>query len=131
MDYNNYKVKAWSESRKKMIDLYKITPFALNENTNQDGIFIPFMEDLTLLRPSEVKDMAGRTYYEGDIVAYEGLIIHTMSDPIDIIFEVIFVRASFVLHSDKLCISMPLDSKPLSGKIIGNIYENPELRNNT
>ena len=102
------KFRAWNIATKTMIDLKKVTPFALDMDT--DGLFIPFSDGLILMQYIGLKDKEGREIYEGDIIRNEDRGIQLIE----------FIPPCFrsklyptLYHRD--------------WEVMGNIYENPEL----
>ena len=109
------KFRAWNILTNQMIDLKKITPLALNIDT--DGLFIPFSDGLPLMQFTGFQDKTGKDIYEGDIVVdwntgKEG--VHSAP------YEIKFHHWSLeTLFSDQFSVV----------EVIGNIYENLELLN--
>jgi len=115
------KFRAWNIVSRKMIDLKKITPLALNMDT--DGLFIPFSDGLPLMQFTGLLDENGIEIYEGDIVSAA-----IYFDEKSQILEVKFREASFVIDyidSESDCVSIGSFAGDL--QVIGNIYEHPEL----
>ena len=119
------KFRAWNVITKKMIDLKKVTPLALNMDT--DGLFIPFSDGLPFMQFTGLKDKNGKDIYEGDVIATQQR---------DVLFEVIFGFNSDgnTYGWNYRSISKPKHiysaDNPKRLEIIGNIYENPKLLNN-
>jgi len=111
------KFRAWNVATKVMVDLKKITPLALNMDT--DGLFIPFSDGLPLMQYTGLKDKNLKEIYEGDIFG---------SKPLRCIVEIEKDGRWILVFVDKRIkpISI-LDRKVEKSAIIGNIYENPEL----
>lgn len=115
------KFRAWNIATKTMIDLKKITPLALNMDT--DGLFLPFSEGLPLMQYIGLKDVDSKEIYEGDIVELKS----------GSAYEVVWDKSGWgLIHAkrdgDKYGVyrrNIDLDSD--NKVVIGNIYENPEL----
>jgi uncharacterized phage protein (TIGR01671 family) len=126
---NRFKFKAWNKKTNKMIDLYKLTPLALDSRLNQDGVFIPFDEDFQILQFTGLSDKNGRDIFEGDII--DNGKKHTPSKG-----AVVYSQASFrvcCIDEESGIYNMLLTGQMCSGKveIIGNIYENKSLLEKT
>lgn len=108
------KFRAWNIITETMMDLRKMTPLALNMDT--DGLFIPF-SGMPLMQFTGLLDKNGKEIYEGDILESD---ISKKYAPV----EWNNSTASFNCISEFIHI-VPVNFK--YAKIIGNIYENPEL----
>lgn len=119
------KMKFWDKEEKRMIgpnldpEQYQIISYnglALIDNEREDEDGWPYQMDVEFLRYTGLKDANGREIYEGDIIEYHSandrkrLLQVTWSDA-DAMFEFSGVRHDYATK----------------GKVIGNIYETPEL----
>lgn len=116
------KFRAWNIVTNTMIDLKAITPLVFEIDT--DGLFIPFSDGLPLMQYTGLKDHEGVEIYEGDIME---MVVH------DERFSLVCfwgADASFSLRrisNGSLYAVRFSGSAVKSKKVIGNIYENPEL----
>ena len=121
------KFRGWNKSTNTMVDLHAITPLALSSSIMQDGVFLPFHEDIVLMQCVGLKDKNGIEIYEGDI----------LSDGCEAA-AVLWWKAdlTFVLHyqdfiddeDDEPGSEVDIDALGWTGlKVIGNIFQNPEL----
>ena len=129
------KFRAWNIITKTMIDLKAITPFALNMDAA--GLFIPFSDGLPLMQFTGLLDKEGRETYEGYIIQCKSEIVNLISKKNTGKFKIRNYEVRW--ENDQGRWGRWADNKfePLSGlnklhllkwyKIIGNIYENPEL----
>jgi uncharacterized phage protein (TIGR01671 family) len=107
------KFRAWSPSRKVMGEPFK--PFPV-----MGGIF---NKDEVLMQYTGLKDKDGKEIYEGDLMIdgmhkYPHKIIYTLGS-----FVGKEIKGKFHGYADGIFFDR--------FKVIGNIYENPELLNNT
>ena len=108
------KFRAWYKYGKKMVDLYKITPFAVaDHNGTMDGLFLPFDNNMILMQFTGLLDKNGKDIFEGDVLK----LTHEYDQTED----------KFHLHDfiDDTCYLRMFDMENI--EIIGNQYENPEL----
>lgn len=127
------KFRAWNESAQKMIDLYKITPFALDSLLKQDGLFLPFSENYILQQFTGKKDKNDKEICEGDILKsynnrkWEVKFGEYLSENNGggngfYLSEINSLAGKFIA---------PFANPKTPDEIIGNIYENPELIRST
>lgn len=136
----NFKFRAWNNKNKKMIYSYEVYPkskykfdfdifsnfkFELMEMTERANVTYPdgeetFIElyekvESSIMQYTGLKDVNGKEIYEGDIVDY-------YKDELGVVK---FVSGCFVIDSKNYMDNF----LELMGhiKVIGNIYENPEL----
>jgi uncharacterized phage protein (TIGR01671 family) len=140
------KFRAWNTQSKMMVDLKSITPMALDEKLEIDGLFIPFTETLKLMQYAGLKDKNGKEIYEGDIVKFNNNDIDLSQIcfgefPVyDMETEEVTDTAhgwyAKVIFTDGLsrlepfCYDRVINTQwigTLDIEVIGNIYENPEL----
>jgi len=121
------KFRAWDKNRKKMwshSDLYKMDcsneyPFlALIRGFYATNMFPGEEMDVIPMQFTGLYDKNGKEIYEGDIVSYFGLK-----------YEVLFKNGAFGWMEDGAFYSFnEMDRSEVNKfEIIGNIYENPEL----
>lgn len=118
------KFRGWSG--KVMIDLKRITPIALSDNMNTDGLFLPFLDNLPLMQYTGVQDKNGTEIYEGDILRFK-----TKWDcETWRVEQVRFGDGSFHLGFVICMYHTQIDEHQetrTTMEVIGNIHENPEL----
>lgn len=103
------KFRGWNG--KELVDFYKITPLALDTTLKQDGLFIPFGDDIPLMQYTGLRDKNGVEIYEGDIVQpYMG---GEKVEPVAVSYDAPRFNMDEVWYHDV--------------EVIGNIHENPEL----
>ena len=138
------KFRAWEKERKQMVDLFKITPLALDPDLEVDGLFIPFDDRYKLMQYTGLKDKNGKEVYEGDIVLipsyYKEIILDDGSGPRydePQICDVEMLEGCWGVKIDNpdelfdrgfysfLKIKNDITDDPI--EIIGNIYENKDL----
>lgn len=112
------KFRAYFNDTKDLVKWEKLQTFK--------GLTTMFIDDekydsFTLMQATGLKDKNGKTYYEGDLVAYD-----------DEIFQVKFDKYQFVLEG----FYEPRQDVPYDffsegaykdAEVIGNIYENPNI----
>ena len=122
------KFRAWHQDTKKMLDLKKMTPLALSPSLDQDGLYIPFIKDLPLMQYTGLKDKNGKEIYEGDIIRFKDAVNRGDGTFEDRDGEIIFEDGGFACKADSGWQDWLLYALDLDLEIIGNLYENPELK---
>ena len=108
--------RAWDKKQSKMIDLYKFTPLALDSELKQDGVFIPFADNLIIMQSVGLKDKNEKEIFEGDIIRRKTF--KKDGSPNGHVYSTVVwdqERAAFKYNAGVHC------------EIIGSLYENPDL----
>ncbi len=127
------KFRGWNKTDKKMIDMQKITPLALDDNMNtqlaargESGLFLLFSDEVELMQYTGLKDFNGIEIYEGDILdeKYKWKVEYKN--------DVFWGVAGLAECINSGMLYSLLQSRERAGcpmEIIGNIYENENLLN--
>lgn len=117
------KLRVWSEKNKKMLEIQK--------HSFKTGLSMPYGSNMeryfgNLMRYTGLKDKNGKDIYEGDIVSFYNDEEYKFKSTNAL---VIYDSAAFMLEHKKLGKEYlgEMDIENMCIKIIGNIYENPEL----
>lgn len=138
------KFRAFNTIGKEMIDLKKITPFALCEGmSGEDGLYLPFTKEWPIMQYTGLKDREGKEIYEGDLVRMLYTDWGSKPESDTRTLEQYLIDISFigevVFYCDRWCIASKSNkygdvgfSSIFPGEhgritVIGNIYENPQL----
>ena len=139
------KFRAWNQSTKTMIDLQLITPLALSAKLTVAGLFIPFDDKIPVMQYTGLKDKNGKEIYEGDILLlqdeYTDKILDDGSgptEPFNHLSAVVFESGTFGLDVKERGDDFDIGFWPFPTiidyvgipefEVIGNVYENPELK---
>ncbi len=124
---DRFKFRAWDKRQKRMrgvmrIDFRKDGDLKRINGTEDPGSWEPLLvagadweDEFILMQCTGLKDKNGKLIYEGDIVEWERGWKET-----EMVNTIIEIPQTFYEMADGAW-------TPESGKIIGNIYENPEL----
>lgn len=120
-----YKFRAYDLQRRRM--RYDITGFEFFNNGEMSGIFIDGdfydKKEITLMQYTGLHDKNGKEIYEGDIV--ESFFVDT-DEAGNEIYKYYIMEVKY----DEILCSYKID-KFMNLEVIGNIYENKELLNET
>jgi uncharacterized phage protein (TIGR01671 family) len=116
------KLRAWDNSLKKI----RTSGISINK-----GVISSEDKDIILMQFTGLKDKNGKEIYEGDIVRVYAT--HKRLIPINfMIFEVVYEGTSFrIVRRGNYEFLGIVASYPNSLEVLGNIYENPELLEET
>ena len=119
------KFRAWDKATRKILEVIEIDFQGMEilvidheEQEAREAVHGHY----ELMQYTGLKDKNGTEIYEGDIVEY-----HDTSIKSDVISPVSWSAPMFVVDSGLLYFISKEDNKVFDGRIIGNIYENPEL----
>ncbi len=137
------KFRAWDKEKKRMYAGVGIFPFPWNERTRNsswsfsaDGTTVnPYHEDFALMQYTGLKDKNGKEIYGGDVVEItSNMVLLLTGKPTGNItttrYRVVYSSEDLIWYvidnkGDKSRAKFYLEGGDV--KIIGNIYENPEL----
>ena len=117
------KFRAWDGAKKEMFkDTFAITESGQVIVVEQEFVTSPpdyvFVDHLTIMQSTGLKDKNGKEIFEGDIVSID-------TDEFDLLF-VKYEAGIYWLMDDEECVEHLSDYYKYVS-IVGNIYENPEL----
>lgn len=132
------KMKFWDKEEKRMMgpdldtERYQIISYnglALIDDEREDEGGWPYQMDVGFLRYTQVNETeTGREIYEGDIVDYDDTAVMGGRDRISQMRGVVEMsEGCWWITDDSKKQSVRLWSETAEIKIVGNIYENPEL----
>lgn len=134
----NVKMKFWDKEEKRMMgpdldtERYRIISYnglALIDDECEDEDGWPYQMDIEFLRYTQVDETeTGREIYEGDVVDYDDTAVMGGRDQISQMRGVVeMLEGCWWITDDSKKQSVRLWSETAEIKIVGNIYENPEL----
>lgn len=127
------KFRAWNKLTNKMYSHKDLEDVLVNLTKNDfiSGIFLPLNSDNELMQYIGIEDEGEKEIYEGDIVKRIDRTPIAQMYGKEVIGVVVFTEGSFSLntHEGYYLMNNNRLSNLCSYKVIGNIYENPELLN--
>ena len=122
------KFRAWDGAKKEMFkDTFAITESGQVIVVEQEFVTSPpdyvFVDHLTIMQSTGLKDKNGKEIFEGDIVDYKGreAVVKWHGSYASFIYRFVDGLQERVSEWDPLFLAY------LKCEVIGNIYENPEL----
>lgn len=116
---DRYKFRIWDLKRKTIRQVWSITPFGVVVNDVKTESYKIPLDDCVIMQCTGLKDKNGKLIYEGDIIR--------QSD--GCIGFIVWQDVSYWIESPGSH-ARDLEHTPYyeSVEVVGNIYENPELR---
>ena len=135
MTKRKIKFRVWHKKEKKIYVVSRIEFLALSSNVGCVGRFIDAdFEDVELMQYTGLKDKNGKEIWEGDLLGYESKLAKDKDKVTKWqlhIYEVLMEDGCWVgkagAGTDLLCDLLKVDHL---AEIIGNIWENPDWKNN-
>ncbi len=117
--YEVAKLDFWGDPEQATCDLA-----GPGENGEGEEFFDIYVGEVELMQYTGLKDKNGKEIYEGDIVENSTQTVYLGHK-----YEVVWNKnyAGYQLMSNGFASNIPLIQNFMSYKVIGNIYENPEL----
>ena len=116
------KFRAWDKEENKMISGDN---FAFEEYAPLNDLFHNNSKKIDFMQYTGIKDYDGKEIYEGDIVEKE--IMESLFDDSKLIGVVEMIEGCWCIENTKKRVAKGLWSETDINRVIGNIYENPEL----
>ena len=123
------KFRAWDKEFKEMVDIDEIHWFEDEFDFIGDGItFCRRADEIELMQWTGLFDENGKEIFEGDVVRQVRTQPTTENEIITGV--VTMLEGAWLLINDREQLASYLWSETNTNKVVGNIYENPELLEN-
>ena len=127
MKNSRFKFRAWAKESKNMLSnerLKEMQIFVLSDDFAKyidNFLILPIQDKYPLMQYTGLKDKNGVEIYEGDIIKLYGL----PNAHFQVVFKNQYIGGWILMHKKNEVSLGARDKNEL--KVVGNIYENPEL----